>query len=458
MKQRKLFSFFALLFTASILFTACDNDNEKQTTPVSVQSVSLTPSEISIVEGAPAVSLTATIAPTNATNRAVTWSSNNIRVATVDDNGAVTARSIGTATITVTTADGERTATATVTVTPAPIPVTDVMLNHSTLELVVGASETLTATVLPANATNRSITWASSNNAVATVDDNGRITAHTAGTATITVTTKDGGRTATCVVTVPAPIPVTGVTINPNTLNLAMGTSETLTATIIPANAANRAVTWASNNTAVATVNTNGKVTAVSAGTATITVTTEDGEHTAACTVMVVDIPDSPDGVVINGVRWATRNLGAATATCMGGRRTWSNSVCPEGWRLPSQDEFTLLLASGVQWIHINGRYGRLYGTAPYQIFLPAGGRWDGRRVVDDNIRGYYWTNRDRAHSPHNSPGPSLSEWRFALRFARTTEQIVPIETYRYACSATGHNCRWMNMWNELTARCVGVE
>ena len=170
------------------------------------------------------------------------------------------------------------------------VSVTGVTLNKTSTELTVGQSETLTAAVEPSNATNKNVTWSSSAESVATVED-GKVTAVGAGEATITVTTEDGGFTDTCEVTVnAAPVPVTGVTLSqtqeslysnrtPNTL--------TLTATVAPDNATNKAVTWSTSNSTVATVDANGLITAVAPGTAAITVTTTDGSFTATCTVTV---------------------------------------------------------------------------------------------------------------------------------------------------------------------------
>lgn len=190
---------------------------------------------------------------------------------------------------------------------PDPVAVTGVSLNKNATTIAIGASETLTATITPANADNQAVTWSSNNTAVASVDQNGKVTGVSAGTATITVTTQDGNKTATCTVTVPDPtadpVAVTGVSLNKTSTSLTVGSSETLTATVAPANATNQAVTWSSNNTAVATVNQNGLVTAVAAGTATITVTTADGNKTATCTVTVsvaVTPPVPQSGLIIH--------------------------------------------------------------------------------------------------------------------------------------------------------------
>ena len=193
----------------------------------------------------------------------------------------------GTATITVTTEDGGKTATCQVTVKANTVAVTGVTLNQTSISLVPGAGEGLKATVTPADATNKKVTWKSSNEAVATVTANGTVTGVKAGTATITVTTEDGGYTATCAVEVINIVNATGVTLNKTSTTIAVGASETLTATVTPDNATFKNVTWKSSNEAVATVDASGKVTGVKAGTATITVTTVMGGKTATCTVTV---------------------------------------------------------------------------------------------------------------------------------------------------------------------------
>ena len=254
---------------------------------IKVTGVKLNKSETSLLVGGNET-LTATVLPEDATNQNVTWKSDKPEIATVDANGKVTAVKVGEATITVTTEDCGKTATCKVTVKAATVAVTGVTLNKATLSLIAGASETLTATVAPADATNQKVTWKSDKPEIATVDANGKVTGVKAGEATITVTTEDGGKTATCKVTVSeTSVAVTGVTLNKAALSLIAGASETLTATVAPADATNKKVTWKSSDAAVATVDTNGKVTAVKAGEATITVTTEDGGKTATCKVTV---------------------------------------------------------------------------------------------------------------------------------------------------------------------------
>ena len=167
------------------------------------------------------------------------------------------------------------------------VPLTNVTLNQATATLSIGGTVQLTATISPENATNRNVTWLSSNTSVATVNNSGVVTAVSAGTAIITVTTQDGNHIARCTITVsPANVPVTSITL-PATSSVNIGGTITLTATVLPANASNQNVTWSSNSTSVATVNNSGVVTGVSEGTAAITATTQDGGFTATSTVTV---------------------------------------------------------------------------------------------------------------------------------------------------------------------------
>jgi len=312
MKETK--KFLGIIAIAAIIglgFNACDdegNNNGGGNNTIPVTGVTLNKTTLALTVGS-ADALVADIAPSNASNTNVTWSTSNASVATVN-NGTVNAISAGTATITVTTTDGGKTATCAVTVTAvgASVAVTGVTLNKTMLALTVGGSDTLIANIAPSNATNTNVTWISSNASVATVS-NGTVTAAAVGTAAITVTTTDGGKTATCTVTVTAvgaSVPVTGVTLNKTTLALTVGGADTLVEDIAPSNATNTNVTWSSSNTSVATVN-NGTVTAATAGTATITVTTADGGKTATCAVTVTGggdpiIPGTGSKLTVNGL------------------------------------------------------------------------------------------------------------------------------------------------------------
>ncbi len=207
---------------------------------VYVTDVTVSPTSKTLTIG-DTVQLTATVSPSNATNKNVTWSSDNTAVATVSTTGLVTAVSVGTANITVITVSGGKTATCAITVNAAIVPATGVTLNKSTTTLIVSETETLNATVAPTNATNKNVTWSSSNTAVVTVDNTGLVTAVSVGSATITVTTVDGDLTATCAVTVN-----TAYTLTVNNLTAqAAGTygSVAITTGSATANALNASVT-----------------------------------------------------------------------------------------------------------------------------------------------------------------------------------------------------------------------
>ena len=197
---------------------------------------------------------------------------------------------------------GYEVGTGTETPDPEVVPVAGITLDKTTASVEEGKSLTLIATVTPDNATDKTVTWTTSDQSVATVDSTGIVTGIKAGTATITA--KAGEKTATCTVTVtavstePEVVSVTGVTLDKATATLDINQTLTLVATVAPENATNKAVTWASDNTSVATVDNSGKVTAVAAGTANITVTTADGGKTATCTVTVNPATDPEDPTV----------------------------------------------------------------------------------------------------------------------------------------------------------------
>ncbi len=269
-------------------------------TTIPITSVSLNKTSESLTVGN-TLTLTATVAPTNATNKNVTWTSSNTSVATVA-NGVVTAKSAGTATITVTTVDGSKTATCTITVNASTVSVTGVTLDKTSANLTVGETLTLTATVSPTNATDKTVSWYSSNEAVATISSSGKITAKAAGTTVVWAESNSNPTiSASCTVTVKAAtVAVTGVTLNKTSESLTVGNTLTLTATVAPTNATNKNVSWSSNNTSVATVSASGVVTAKSAGTATITVTTVDGSKKATCNITVNASTVSVTGVTLD--------------------------------------------------------------------------------------------------------------------------------------------------------------
>jgi uncharacterized protein YjdB len=255
---------------------------------VEVTGITLSETSLSLYPAGTA-NLTATVAPANATDKSITWSSNAEAIATVNNDGEVTAVAVGAATITA-TSNADATKKATCVVTVSPVAVTGVSLNKATTTLETGNTETLTATVAPTNATDKTVTWSSNADGIASVDQTGEETAVATGAATITATSNaDATKKATCVVTVVSSIVnVTDVSLDATTADLKPGDTKTLTATVVPANATDKTVTWSSNATGIASVDQTGEVTAVATGVANITVTSNaDNTKTATCAVTV---------------------------------------------------------------------------------------------------------------------------------------------------------------------------
>ncbi|WP_162555644.1 Ig-like domain-containing protein [Reichenbachiella versicolor] len=234
---------------------------------------------------------------------------------------------------------------STVDASSAPnIPVTGVSLTITSFSLdAKDATQQLTATIEPVDATNKGVTWESSDDGVATVDGSGLVTAVANGTADITVKTKDGNYTAVAKLTVTIDgsatpdIAVTGVSIAAESVTLeSEGATEQLIATITPSDATNKSVTWESSDDGVVTVNASGMVTAMASGTATITVKSQDGNHTAVSTI-TVEIDEDPGEV-------------SAIATLEGGLKVFPN---------PSTGEVQINCKQGTE-IRILGMSGRL--------------------------------------------------------------------------------------------------
>ncbi len=223
--------------------------------------------------------------------KSTTYSSDKETVAKVSADGTITAVAEGTAKITtkiVLSDDTEKVLTTTVTVEKKTVvvPVKGITLSKTNLTLAPGKSETLKVTFNPSNATNKGLTWKTSNDKVATVV-NGKVTAKKAGKATITVTTKDGGFKKTCQVTVK--IPVKSVSLNKTKLTLGAKEKFTLKATVKPNNATSKKVSWNSSNKKVATVSSKGVVTTKKTGKVTITAKA-DGKS-KKCTITVKKAP-----------------------------------------------------------------------------------------------------------------------------------------------------------------------
>ena len=262
---------------------------EKEVSEIKVSGVSLNSNNIEIYSDG-SYNLTAIVMPTNATNKSVTWTSNNPSVATVN-NGVVKGISKGTAVITVTTIDGKKTAQANVVVVDKIVPVSAISLNKSLLDLYVNDSYNLVATVTPSNATNKNVTWTSSNPSVATVN-NGVVKGVSKGTSVITVKTVDSGKTAKCTVNVSdkvVTVDAVSITLDKEQATVIKGNELSIKATVIPSNATNKNVTWTSNDTDVVKIE-NGKIKAVGYGTTTVVAKTHNGK---VASVLLKVIPNT---------------------------------------------------------------------------------------------------------------------------------------------------------------------
>ncbi|MDR0332778.1 MAG: Ig-like domain-containing protein [Dysgonamonadaceae bacterium] len=228
-------------------------------------------------------------------------------------------------------------------------------------------------------------------------------------------------------ISTPQTVAVSDISLNRTSVSLPIGTSEMLTAIILPNNATNQNVTWSSRNPAVATVSSSGQITAVAVGVTIISVSASDGGQTVSTTIIVEApaLPPQAEGIVIGNTRWATQNVDAPGTFAANpedtgmfyqwNRRTawattgtvsgWNNSMpsgsihwtndncpCPQGWRIPFSAELQSLHNAGSVWTALNGVRGRLFGTAPNQIFLPAAGNRHGDDGALDWGWGYYWS------------------------------------------------------------------
>lgn len=224
------------------------------------------------------------LTPTNAANKDIKWSSSSTSVVSVDTTGLIKAVGAGQAIITARTEDGALTATCTITVKQKA---TGISIDVSDLELYVNQSYDLNATVTPADSNDYTLTWESSNTTVATVDDNGTVSAVAAGRSNITVKTSSG-QVATCTVTVKEA--ATGLQLNYKEKTIVIGEKFTIKASVVPSSAADEvSVTWSSSKASVAAISSTGVVTGIKGGTAVITCKSDDGKFTEFCVVTVVE-------------------------------------------------------------------------------------------------------------------------------------------------------------------------
>ena len=291
--------------TATITVTSKENPSimakclVKVGAPVLVTDVTVQPAELNLkTDGT--YQLSVSVLPSNADERGVTFESSNTAVATVSASGLVTAKGPGSATITVAAKDGSgKKATCTVTVTQ---PVKGVTVSPSSVVIQKDNVQKLTASVVPENATNKKLIYKSSNETVAVVSNDGIITARSEGWATITVCSEENQAIyGTCTVKVGLPVYVTKITLDTTNVTMWAGATRQLGVSIEPANADIKNVTYGSSNPDVATVSSNGLITAKKKGTATITVTATDGSGKSASCAVIVKQPVTGIQITPNG-------------------------------------------------------------------------------------------------------------------------------------------------------------
>lgn len=261
--------------------------------PTLVSSIELSSSSIEIVKNS-TYSLTATIYPDNAANKDVTWTSNNEGIATVDQNGNVTAVSIGIAEITVTALDGSGIiAKCTVTVTPQLA--TNLVFDVSDYSMKVGEYYTIGYTLSPEDCEVKTLEWTSSDNSIVSiVDSEGRIQAKNMGTAIVSARTIDGSDLYAEILISVSPIFVSGIELSMTNIEMKRNTTLSITATLYPDDATYKDLSWTSSDENVAIVDDNGKISAIGIGTAVITVLALDN-CSVSTTATVTVIPSDPD-------------------------------------------------------------------------------------------------------------------------------------------------------------------
>ena len=401
--------------------------------------------------------LNATVLPEDASIKTVKWSSSNEDDVYVSETGEVLAKALnGSSTITVTTDYGGFTATCEVTV--KYVEVTGVTLEPTSLTLAIGESATLTATVQPEDATNPVVFWSSSDETVAMVS-NGTVTANSncrGGSAIITVSTRSEpseGYTATCEVTVT--VPVEEVVLSNEELHLYIGDNFQLGASVRPTYATNQNITWSSSDESVVSVDSNGLLVTKKVGSATITVTTEDGGHTDTCEVTVQPAEINGHAYVKMGIKsvdgkvlkWATMNVGATSETDYGDYFAWGE-VKPKDdyswstyfdtddngstfvkyskdkirtlesgddaarqnwggtWRMPTNDEWGALRSSvNTEWQWDGSGYkvtSKIEGYEGNYIYLPASRHYEGTNLGSQGY-GHYWSSSLNTSSSSDS-------------------------------------------------------
>jgi len=308
---------------------------------VALVSVTLPSPTVVVGETEHGVATAKDVTGTLLSGRPMTWRSSVPAVASVNDAGMISALAPG-ATMISASAEGVSGSASLTVNAPAPIPVASVSVSLSASSVVAGQSAQATATVKDAGGntlSGRVVTWESSNNGIATVSATGSIVAVTAGTATITASSEGVNGSAALTVTAAPPVPVATVSVSLNPSSVVAGQTGQATATLKDAGGntlSGRVVTWQSSSQGVATISSSGGISAIAAGTTTITATSEGKSGTATLTVTAaspvpvatVTVSLSASSIVAGQTGQATATLKDAGGNTLSGRVvTWQSSA-----------------------------------------------------------------------------------------------------------------------------------
>jgi len=308
---------------------------------VPVTGVTLDRSNLSLSEE-DFTTLKATVSPSNATNKSVSWRSSNTNVATVNEEGRVVAIKQGSTTVTVTTEDGGFSADCKVTVSPKNVAVNSIRIEPERADIAKGSQFQLSVVFEPSNATNKNVSWKSSDEKIATVDKNGLVKGIAGGNVTITATSESGSKTATCNVKVV--VNAVSITMTPTSLGLHPGEYSNVSCDIKPDDANNYSLEWTTGNSSVATVSS-GQVKAVGIGSTAIRVKDANTGIYAECSVKVgnkttgisvspqslslkagdeayVSVTMTPANLLNTSVSWSTTDANVASVSQYGD--TWA--------------------------------------------------------------------------------------------------------------------------------------
>lgn len=285
---------------------------------INVESLTVSPKTLSVFKGGSTGKVTATVLPVDATNTSVSWDSMNQSIAKVDQSGNVTGVGLGKTTIKAISLDNNS-IMDTCEVTVNPVLVSSITVSPKTSSVEVGETITFGYSAQPANAEDKSVTWSVNDSTIGTISTDGKLSTLKAGTVTVTCKAKDAGaKSDTATVTV-NPISVKSVSFNPNSKAMKVGETYQTVVDVLPANAANKSITYSTSDATIATVSTSGVVTAVKAGSVVITGTAADkGTVKGMCNITVTNIDVS---TVTVAPKTASINVGSTS--------TLTSSVLP---------------------------------------------------------------------------------------------------------------------------------